>query len=151
MDNETNNTNLEMQETPTETPKEEEQAKTFTQDEVNRIVQERIARERVRLNGLINDDENIRMELNAERLKVAAIKELSQKGYPVDLVEFMDCSTEQTYKESLERLDKMYDMIYDKIIHEVFKAGGRQPRGGSYNTGTDKSEDRLKNAFAPKR
>lgn len=131
-----------------DTPKKEE-LKTFTQEDVNRIVQERLSRERERINSMINEDEGIRKELTANRLKLDATKELNAAGYPIELVDFVDCADEKTCKKSIEKICKVYELARRNATADIYKANGRIP--GKGNAGGGAVEDRLRNAFLPKR
>lgn len=131
-----------------QTPPEEEIPKSFTQDDVNRIVQERLARERERINSMINEDEGIRKELTANRLKLNATKELNAAGYPIELVDFVDCTDEKACKESIGKISKVYDLAYKNATAAIYRTNGRIP--GKGNTGAGLVEDKLRAAFRPK-
>ena len=130
------------------TPSQEDAQKSFTQDDVNRIVQERLARERERINSMINEDEGIRKELTANRLKLNATKELNAAGYPIELVDFVDCADEKACKESIKKISKVYDLAYQNATADIYRANGRIPGRG--NTGGGAVNDKLRNAFRPK-
>lgn len=130
------------------TPPAEEPLKSFSQDDVNRIVQERLARERERINSMINEDEGIRRELMESRLKLNATKELNSAGYPVEVVDMVDCTDEKTCKESLARVKKVYDLAYKQAVNDIYKGNGRTP--GKGNAAADSIDDKLRNAFLPR-
>ena len=138
-----------VKDTETKEPTQEEGAeKTFTQDDVNRIVQERLARERERINGMINEDEGIRKELTESRLRLNASKELSGAGYPVEIVDMVDCTDEKACKESIARVKKVYDLAYKKAVDDIYRTNGRTPGKGNANGRT--VADQLHDAFFPK-
>lgn len=130
------------------TPAQEETSKSFSQEDVNRIVQERLARERERINSMINEDEGIRKELTVNRLKLNATKELNAAGYPIELVDFVDCTDDKTCKDSIKKISKVYDLAYQNATAVIYRANGRIPGRG--NTGGGAVEDKLRNAFRPK-
>lgn len=132
---------------PDHTPAQEEKEKTFTQDDVNRIVQERLSRERERINSIINEDESVRKELATEKLKLKATRELTEKGFPVELVDFMDCTDENTYKQSLEKVCSVFDKLYKRELEKVFRSSGRTPESGTNVSGN--TGDALRDAFRP--
>lgn len=140
--------NVETTESTNPTPTAEEPLKSFTQDDVNRIVQERLARERERINSMINEDEGIRKELTESRLRLNATKELSGAGYPVEIVDMVDCADEKACKESIARVKKVYDLAYKKAVDDIYRTNGRTP--GKGNAGGGSVEDKLHNAFFPK-
>lgn len=133
---------------PADTPPAEESTKSFTQDDVNRIVQERLARERERINSMINEDEGIRKELTESRLKLTATKELNAAGYPVEIVDMVDCTDEKACKESIARVKKVYDLAYKKAVDDIYKGNGRTPSKG--NDVARSIDNRLRSAFLQK-
>lgn len=162
MENLFNAEKAEMQESPAEllenqgTPEApeapgEEIVKTFSQDDVNRIVQERIARERERINAVINEEAQIRKELEAEKLKLKITKDLSNRGIPIEMAEFIDCSSQASYEESAEKIVKVYDIIYKYIMTAIFKQNGRIiEKGSSSDCKTNNLEEKLREAFTLK-
>lgn len=124
--------------------REDEEAKVFTQADVNRIVQERLARERERINSMINEDEGIRKELLENRLRLDAAKELSEAGCPMDLLDLVDCADEERCRDSIGKIRKVYELAYQNAVRQVYRSNGRTPgRGGM----AAPAEDKLRNAF----
>ena len=78
--------------------------RTFTQADVNRIVQERLAKEKSKEN-----EEIIRRtaELDARERKMNAIDELAKQGLPAYLVDAMNISTEEDFKKSIDILKRL--------------------------------------------
>lgn len=103
----------------------QETPKVFTQEEVDKIVKQRISRERERINGMVNDDETIRQELMASKLKLSASKELSEAGLPLDLADFVDYTNEESSRASLDTLKKVYDKAFKAGIASIYKENGR--------------------------
>lgn len=124
----------------------EEVEKTFTQDEVNRIVQERLARERERINGMINEDEGIRRELAASRMKLDAAATLSKQGYPHELLDLLDYSDADACQQSLDKVCSVFDAAVQQEIDKIFRANGRIPGVGTIASASD---DKLREAFRP--
>lgn len=137
--------NMEVEQTQ-ETATEQEETKTFTQDEVNDIVQARLERERKRLNAMINEDEAIKQELTESRLKLELAKELRDKDYPQELLELIDCKDADTCKQSKEKILDVFDRAMKNRVEQVFKANGRTPQT-STNPFPSRSKDPLKDAF----
>ena len=96
-----NNTSLEGSQTGTEGTQGE---RTFTQDDVNRIVQERLAKEK----GKGNDELNKRAaELDKRERRMNAIDELRKNGLPDYLVDALNMNTDEDFQKSLEAIKKM--------------------------------------------
>lgn len=125
----------------------DEPAKTFSQEEVDAIVQKRIARERERINGLINEDAEIKQQLATERIKFEVAKQLNTEGYPPEVVELLDCSSEAACKDSFQKVKGIFDKLLDAKIQQQFKDAGRNPsKGGISHPSID---DKIKAAFSP--
>lgn len=128
------------------TVNEQEVIKTFTQEEVNDIVQARLERERKRLNAMINEDEAIKQELVESRLKLEVAKELREKDYPQELLELINCKDSDTCKDSKIQIMDVFDRALRSKIDYIYKVNGRTPQTGSNHHGkTD--NDPVKNAF----
>lgn len=100
MDN-TQNTLIEGTQTSTEGAQTE---RTFTQDDVNRIVQERVAKEKAK--G--NDEVTKRMaELDKRERRMNAVDKLRENGLPDYLVDALNMETDETFQQSMEAILKM--------------------------------------------
>lgn len=96
-----NNTSIEGTQTSTEGT---QQGKTFTQEDVNRIVQERLAKEK----GKGNDEVAKRMaELDKRERKMNAVQKLRDSGLPDYLVDALNMDTDEAFEQSLEAIKKM--------------------------------------------
>ncbi len=97
----TQNTSTEGTQTGTEgTPAE----RTFTQEDVNRIVQERLAKEK----GKGNEDlEKRAAELDKRERRMNAIDELRKNGLPDYLVDALNMETDEAFQQSMEAIKKM--------------------------------------------
>lgn len=80
--------------------------KTFTQEDVNRIVQERLAKERSKGN---NTDELIQRtaELDLRERKIKAREELSKNGLPDYLVDALNMQDDESFEKSIKAITKM--------------------------------------------
>lgn len=82
-ENNTNQVNTDLQEQgnnlnePNTEVQENEEVKTFTQEQLNDIVEKRLAKERKRLRSMIEDDEAVKAELLKNRLQLSATKSLT--------------------------------------------------------------------------
>lgn len=82
-----------------------QQGKTFTQDDVNRIVQERLAKER----GKGTEELDRRSaELDKREFNLKARETLSSKGYSADLLDALNCESEETFNKSLETIERLF-------------------------------------------
>lgn len=86
-----------------------EAGKTFTQDEVNQIVKNRLKEERGKMQkeqdaALLEREQAI----TAREMRMTAREKLNEKGLPADLVDAINCSDEDTINKSIEILSKNY-------------------------------------------
>ena len=147
----TNQVNTDLQEQgnnlnePNTEVQENEEIKTFTQEQLNDIVEKRLAKERKRLRSMIEDDEAVKAELLKNRLQLSATKSLTNNGYPIDLVELMDYSSEDNYNTSYNRVVEVFDRALRKQIDKIFKSNGRVP--GKTNPALSEGSGGLRSAF----
>ena len=81
--------------------------KTFTQEDVNRIVGERLAKEKAKNSGEA-DFVKREQELARRELHMTAKELLSEKGLPVQIVDALNCADEETMKKSIETFEKVF-------------------------------------------
>ena len=99
--------------TQTSTEGTQQSGKTFTQDDVNRIVQERRAKEKSKASS--NEDfekktaelEKRTTELEARENRLNAVTALRDAGYPDELADVIRCSNADELKKSMEVIDKI--------------------------------------------
>lgn len=79
------------------------QGRTFTQDEVNRIISDRLTRERAKAEPPASDREQ---ELNAREAKLACREYIveSDGKYPKELLEVLDTSNFDSFKAQADKL-----------------------------------------------
>ena len=102
-----------LQNTSTEGTQTSAEGRTFTQDDVNRIVQERLAKE----NGKASSNEDFekktaelerkQAELLEKENRLNALTALRSAGYPDELADVIRCSNEDELKKSMELIDKI--------------------------------------------
>ena len=80
--------------------------KTFTQEDVNKIVQERLAKERARNTEEITEKEK---ELDKRELQLNIRQTLAEKGLPAELMEAINCTDEETFKKSMGIIEKILE------------------------------------------
>lgn len=98
---ENNNTDIQA---GTQTGAEGTQEKTFTQDEVNRIVQDRLAREKGKGSEELEKRE---AALNYRERKMNAVDELRKNGLPDYLAEALNLNTDEDFQKSMEAIKRM--------------------------------------------
>lgn len=81
--------------------------KTFTQEDVNRIVGERLAKEKAKNSGEA-DFAKREQELARRELHMTAKELLSEKGLPVQIVDALNCADEEAMKKSIETFEKVF-------------------------------------------
>lgn len=79
--------------------------KMFTQEDVNRIVSERLARER---DKLVDDREN---ELKAREARLDCRDYLDSKKYPAKLLDLLDCSDVDKFKSAADAMIEGFPSI----------------------------------------
>jgi hypothetical protein len=115
---------------------EMQQGKTFTQEDVNRIVQERLAKEK----GKGNDELDKRAaELDKRERRMNAVDELRKNGLPDYLVDALNMETDETFQQSMEAIKKMKGETIkssDSDLQEIIGSGnpiGVIKKGGANN------------------
>lgn len=98
--------------------------KTFTQEDVNRIVGERLAKEKAKNSGEA-DLAKREQELAQRELHMTAKELLSEKGLPVQLFDALNCTDEETMKKSIATIEKAFNEYKANLPKPVFK--GFQP------------------------
>lgn len=117
--------------------------RTFTQEEVNRIVAERLARERAKTEPSPADERE--QALKAREAKLDCREYLDAQGYPAALLDVLDSSDTAKFKASVEKLVKAFPALIgaQQPIREGWKPGESTHKGG---TGSDP----IAAAFKPK-
>ena len=102
-----------LQNTSAEGTQTSTEGKTFTQEDVNRIVQERLAKER----GKASNSEDLEKrsaelekrtsELDARENRLNAVSALRDAGYPDELADVIKCGSADELKKSMEVIDKI--------------------------------------------
>ena len=89
-----------MNENTNNTPMED---KTFTQEDVNRIVSERLSKEKSKIDATLAEREQ---ELAHKEFVLSAKEQLTQKGLPVGLLDALNTSTPEAFNSGLEIIEK---------------------------------------------
>ena len=109
--------------------------RTFTQEDVNRIVQERLAKEKSKGN---EDLERRIKELDARERRMNAIDELRKNELPDYLVDALNMNTDEDFRKSMEAIKRLKGQTsnadtqviigYGNPIGTVGKGGGSDLR-----------------------
>ena len=78
--------------------------KTFTKDDVNRIVGERLARDREKASEEVSKKEQ---ELADREFRLNSRQKLMDRGYPESIMEALNCSSEEAFNKALDALDSL--------------------------------------------
>ena len=76
--------------------------KTFTQDDVNRIVQDRLAKDRAKASEEMGKRER---ELAEREFRLNSRQKLIDRGYPESVMEALNCSSEDAFNKALDIID----------------------------------------------
>lgn len=121
MDNMTN-TSAEGTQTSTEGT---QQGRTFTQEDVNRIVQERLAKEK----GKHDEELNKRAaELDRREKRMDALEQLKAKNLPEELVDLVNLESDEAFEKSINLLEKTYKA---HSVGSTAKISGATPATGT--------------------
>lgn len=128
----------------TQTGTEDTHERTFTQDDVNRIVQERLAKEKGK--GTEEFDKRS-AELDKREFNIKARETLSSKGFPAELLGALNCENEETFNKSLETIEKLFGGVAkqqerDKELEaKRSRIIGRSISSSGMKTGADKDAE----------
>ncbi len=135
------NTNQNPEQQPT-TPTPEASGgqgeKRFTQDDVNRIVSDRLARERAKA-----EPDTREAELKAREARMDCREFLSDKKYPTDLLDILPTADVEAFKTSVEKLAGLFQQPAPKAGTIRVDLGA--PLGGN----PPRNADGIANAFKP--
>ena len=80
--------------------------RTFTQDDVNRIVQDRLAKDREKASKELSEKEQ---ELSKREFRLNSRQKLINKGYPESLLDALNCSSEEAFDKALGIIDGLME------------------------------------------
>ena len=125
--------------------------RSFTQEDVNEIVQKRLQREREKWKAPDSVERQLIQRENdvlRRELKLSAKERLQDAGLPVAAAELLRYDDEAGFEESFAALRDLLGPQMQKAVQEMFRAAGRTPpRGSEPHRAKD---DALKAAFLPK-
>lgn len=121
---------------------EENGGRTFTQDDVNRIVQDRLAQERARAEKPTERETSIA----AREARLDCREFITDKGFPAALMDIFDTSDAGRFKEAAERLIKTFPRILEKPEPVPAKGWGTHQSGSPIS-----NEAEIAAAFKPRK
>lgn len=128
------------QQPATPTPEASGGQRTFTQEEVNRIVADRLARERAKTGPSPADERE--QALKAREAKLDCREYLDSVKLPAELLELLDSSDVERFKQAAGRLTAVFPAIAGSIKREGWKPGESAHSGAA--------PDLIAEAFKPK-
>lgn len=128
-----------------------ETGKTFTQEEVDKIVEKRLNRERKKFSSLLNGDDPREAEL-AERERALEIKELradakgilAEKGLPMEALELLNYTDKESCEKSIEALEAVVKTASQARVEFLLRGGKPMKKGPST---LEEPADPLRNVF----
>lgn len=99
--------------------------KTFTQDDVNRIIQERLAKEKARNSGDA-DFAKREQELAQRELRLSAREALAGKDLPAGLADAINCTDKETMEKSIKTIETIFNEYKANAAGSI-KLKGFQP------------------------
>lgn len=120
--------------------------KTFTQDDVNRIVQDRLAKDRAKASEELGKREQ---ELNNREFRLNSRQKLIDRGYPESIMDALNCSSEEAFNKALDIIDSLIkERTPDKEQEQLEQRRARFFTGPMNNSSfSGKREDPIKKAM----
>ncbi|MCT4544527.1 MAG: DUF4355 domain-containing protein [Vallitalea sp.] len=130
----------------------ETEEKTFTQEDVNRIIGERLAKEKAKGEQEFSKKEQ---QLQQRELRLNAKEMLSEKGLSTQLVDALNCTSNETLEKSVSILEDVFNKNKNEAqgklrgVEPNFGVGGRAPH--ILNNSTLNSDSNLRKAMGIQR
>ncbi len=148
MDDINTNQNTEQQPETTPTPEAsgDQGEKLFTQADLDRIIGERLARERAKAEPSPEDTREA--DLRAREARLDCREFISAEGYPTALLELFDTTDAAKFKATVEKLDSIVDLPsnHRRPVPRFVTGSGS---GGGHGAPGDRSATLLEEAFKP--
>ena len=140
--------------------------KTFTQDEVNEIIKDRLSRERAKVekqqeeakklakmnaeekakyehDKLLEELNQLKAEKSRRELQDTARDMLKEKNIDTDLLAFLDYTDADTCKASIDKLSKVWDKAIEKAIDNRIKTKTVPKMANNNNTITKEQFNKM--------
>jgi hypothetical protein len=121
--------------------------KTFTQEQLNNIVEKRLSKERQRLMDAIKSEEAMKQELEQQKRVTNTQKRLVTEGYPIEVSELIDFTDDDTCAKSYDKVIDILTRITEQKVNERFKGYGRNPHKGGVDVAYSNETSALRGAF----
>ena len=130
--------------TPTPEASGDQGAKLFTQADLDRIIGERLSRERAKAEPSPEDTREA--DLKAREARMDCREFISSEGYPAELLELFDTTDVEKFKAAVEKLDGIVDLPsnHRKPVPRIVG-----PMGGGTGAPLDRTSALLQEAFKP--
>lgn len=130
----------------TEEEKESTGARTFTQEEVNNIVQNRVNRLKEQVTKESKSEYEQKLaDLQAREMKLIIKEKLDERGMPRELAEVLNCASEDEINIKLDALQKIYGNSSKEMHTEENSTGFRVI--GVENNGMNQADDPVRKAM----
>ena len=100
--------------------------KAFTQEEVNTIIQDRLAKEKAKFDKQISD---MQEDIKRREKRLEAREKLQEKGLPAELIDLVKLDSDETFKSSLDILENAYKTKVPES--KPTSGGGYSPAAGA--------------------
>lgn len=137
--------NLNAETNVTQTENKGETNKTFTQEQVNAIVSDRLARDRQKQSEEMSKKEQ---ELAQREFRLNSRQKLIDRGYSESLMDALNCSSEEAFNKALDIIDSLIkERTPSKEQAELEKNRARFTTPMNVPIGTRLGEDPIKKAM----
>ena len=102
--------------------------KAFTQEEVNTIVQDRLAKEKAKFDKQLSD---MQAQIQRREKRLEAREQLQKKGLPVELADLVRLDDDESFNTSLALLENTYNSRVPELPGRNRDAAGYEPAGGA--------------------
>lgn len=140
----------------------ETQEKTFTQKDVDKLIQDRLAREQSKWEKKVQDErteaeklakmkadekakyqeekrlaeiEKREKDITTRELRATAYETLAEKNLPKELVDILNYESADTCNKSIEAVEKAFQSAVEKAVNDKLR-GGQPPKGGQSSNDT---------------
>lgn len=137
--------NLNAETNVTQTENKGETNKTFTQEQVNAIVSDRLARDRQKQSEEMSKKEQ---ELAQREFRLNSRQKLIDRGYSESLMDALNCSSEEAFNKALDIIDSLIkERTPSKEQAELEKNRARFTTPMNLSSGARREEDPVRKAM----
>ena len=137
--------NLNTETNVTQTENKGETNKTFTQEQVNAIVSDRLARDRQKQSEEMSKKEQ---ELAQREFRLNSRQKLIDRGYSESLMDALNCSSEEAFNKALDIIDSLIkERTPSKEQAELEKNRARFTAPMNQPAGARREEDPVRKAM----